>query len=446
MDFFRRAFAGKVVLFGSTLDFEDDKLTSKRFAVAPPTTAPERCALPASGSAPVVRSAIDGVYVHATAVNNLMRGEGIAEIGDGWRWLVVIIGALAGAFAAFFMTPLKAASSLLIAAIVWIVIATVAFKGAFALPLLEPLAAAVASLIATTGFRLFVVDRDKRFLRRAFELYLAPAVIEKMLASNKPPVLGGEMRAVTLFFSDIVGFSSFSEAMQPADLVLLMNRYLSVMTDAIEKHGGFVDKYIGDAIVAMFGAPAESVDHAAQAVRAALACQRELEALNRDAAPRLAHRIGLNSGRALVGNIGSRRRFNYTVMGDTVNLASRLEGANKYFGTSILASGATVALTGEAFAWREIDTIRVKGRGEAVRIYEPLGEAGRQSADQTTRAASYAQGLQHWRGGDFAAAAEAFAECADSDKPSALFLARARKLLASHPVAHWEPVQTLDEK
>src|SRR5208283_4161796 len=154
-------------------------------------------------------------------------------------------------------------------------------------------------------------------------------------------------------------------------------------------------------------------DDAAQAVRAALACFADLNKLNKAAAaskgPILFQRVGLNSGQALVGNIGSRRRFNYTVMGDSVNLAARLEGANKYFGTSILASEFTVALTGAAFAWREIDTIRVKGRNEPVRIYEPLGEAGQQSPDQLACAACYSEGLALWRERNFAGAAQAFA-------------------------------------
>ena len=126
---------------------------------------------------------------------------------------------------------------------------------------------------------------------------------------------------------------------------------------------------------------------------------------------RLGQRIGLNSGEALVGNIGSRRRFNYTVMGDTVNLASRLEGANKFFGTTIMASETTMALTGAAFVWRELDAIRVKGRASAVRIYEPLAETGAESTEQSEHAAAYAKGLAHWRAADFAGAAASFALC-----------------------------------
>ena len=448
-EFFHRNFAGKVVLLGSDLGFEDGKLTTKRFATAPAAPPAERCAPPASTIAPVASQAIDGVYVHATAVNNLIRRDAVIELAPFPRWLVITMGGVAATFAAFLLTPVAVALSFLLAALLWAAGATAAFAEALALPLLEPLAAALIAIVATTGFRLFVTDRDKRFLRRAFELYLAPAVIEKMVTSSRPPALGGEIRDVTVFFSDLAGFSSIAEAMKPAELVAMMNRYLSAMTDVIEAHGGFVDKYMGDGILAVFGAPAEGEDHASQGVRAALACVATLDALNAAApagAPLLAHRIGLNSGPALVGNIGSRRRFNYTVTGDAVNLASRLEGANKYFGTAILAAESTWMAADDRFAWREIDTIRVKGRDTPVRVFEPLAEAGRQSAEQRARAASYSEGLALWRAHDFAGAAVCFARCAEADPPSALFRARAERFALDSPGEDWEPVQTLDEK
>jgi adenylate cyclase len=452
-EFFRRNFAGKVVLIGSTLDFEDDKLTSKRFATEPRRVSAERCAIPAGPTAALTRHSIDGVYIHATAINNLMRGEAVSVLGGLSRWLIIVAGATGATFAGLLLNSTKATLSLLLAACIWIVVATAAFRQSIGLPLLEPLVAGAMALAATICFRLLVADRDKRFLRKAFEFYLAPAVIDKMVASSNPPALGGEIRDVTVFFSDLVGFSSIAETMKPPELVALMNGYLSAMTDVIEAHGGFVDKYIGDGIVAVFGAPVETVDNAARAVNAALVCQVRLEALNRDAAerkhPTLFHRVGLNSGQALVGNIGSRRRFNYTVVGDAVNLASRLEGANKYFGTSILASEATVKLTDERFEWREVDAVRVKGRLEPVRIFEPLGSAEElvtNSPQKSAWSASYSVGLARWRLRDFAGAREAFAKWAEVDPPSALFAARANRMCSGPPDEGWEPIHNLDEK
>jgi class 3 adenylate cyclase len=265
--------------------------------------------------------------------------------------------------------------------VMWLAAATIVFRGGLVMPTLQPLTAALASLALGIGYRTTIVDRDKRLLRQSFALYLAPAIIDGMLASNRPPRLGGELRTVTIFFSDVVGFSALSEGLRPNEVVALMNTYLSAMTDIIESQCGFVDKYIGDAIVAVFGAPADDPDHAAAATRAALRCQRRLAELNAAdgpfAARPLAQRIGLNTGEVLVGNIGSHRRFNYTVMGDAVNLASRLEDANRDHGTSILAAHATVAAAGPGFAWRELGEIQVRGREGVVRIHEALGDGTR---------------------------------------------------------------------
>src|SRR5712692_3869592 len=366
-EFFRRNFDGKVVIFGAVLEAEDRKVTSKRFATAPERRTGERCVLQSpSTTTDFAPRSIPGPYIHATAVNNLMRHDALIETG------LVQSGAIAAAFAAvpalaaLALPPIGAVASFLVLAAAWTIAAVAAFERTLVLPFLQALFAGFEALFVMIGFRLAVTDKNRRFLRKTFALYLAPAVIEKMVTSSKLPSLGGEMRTVTMFFSDVEGFSSFAETMSPADLIALMNVYLSAMTDIIEGHRGFVDKYIGDAIVGVFGAPVDDADHAIHAVRAALACCERLAELNKTAPAfrghMLRHRIGLNSGEALVGNVGSGRRFNYTVIGDVVNLASRLEGANKYFATSIPASEATVTLTGGTFIWREIDAIRVIGR------------------------------------------------------------------------------------
>ena len=324
-------------MIGTVLDVEDRKITSKRFATAHEGARAERCALPM----PVVsqkfaRDSIAGVYIHATAVNNLLRNDGLIEFGRIGAAISSFVLAALAAMAALAVGPVSAALATLGLAIIWIAAATAALRHALALPLIEPLLAGLAALGAAIGYRFVIADRGKRLLRQSFALYLAPALIEKMLSSNKPPALGGEMRNVTVYFSDIADFSSIAEKIPPAELVAAMNEYLSAMTDVIEAHGGFVDKYIGDAIVAVFGAPLDDPDHATNAVHAALRCTTPLGMLDRVNAAfgrTVRQRIGLNSGEALVGNIGSRRRFNYTVMGDMVNLASRLEGSNKLYGT-----------------------------------------------------------------------------------------------------------------
>ncbi|MGT2437773.1 CHASE2 domain-containing protein [Bradyrhizobium betae] len=450
-EFFRRTFAGKVVLLGSVLNFEDRKLTSMRLAGGYDGTPAARCVLPAPASAaPKARSDIAGVFVHATAVRNLIERDVVTELGFPMRAVLTIAFAAIIAVTACMLAPGGALIAWLALTAVYTAMAVGVFVQALALPLTEPALASLAALAMMIGYRFVLADRDERFLRRSFAFYLAPEVIDTMVASGKMPALGGEMRNVTMFFSDLSGFSSIAETMTPGELVTLMNEYLSAMTDIIEGHGGYVDKYIGDSIVAMFGAPADDPAHARSAVRAALKCHEKLAELNANnpafAGHGLSHRIGLNSGEAVVGNIGSRRRFNYTVMSDTVNVASRLEGANKYYGTAIMASAATVAQTGDSFAWRELDAIRVLGRGEAIKVFEPLAETGAESAEQKTMAAAYAEGLACWRAREFAKAADAFEGAAMNDPASRLFARRAEAYSINPPPPDWTPVNTLEGK
>ncbi|MFT4115642.1 CHASE2 domain-containing protein [Bradyrhizobium sp.] len=450
-DFFHRAFDGKVVLLGSILNFDDRKLTSMRLSGGYDGTPAARCAVPAPAQASQkARSAVAGVFVHAAVVRNLIERDAVTELGLPLRTILTVVFAAIAACAACVLAPGAALVAWIILTAVYAAAAVGAFIHALALPLAEPALAGLAALAMMVGYRFVIADREERFLRQSFAFYLAPEIINGMVASGKMPALGGEMRNVTMFFSDLSGFSSIAESMTPGELVALMNEYLSEMTDIIESHGGYVDKYIGDSIVAMFGAPADDPDHARNAVRAALRCHAKLAELNDGhtafAGRGLSQRIGLNSGEAVVGNIGSRRRFNYTVMSDTVNVASRLEGANKYYATAIMASEATVARTGETFAWRELDAIRVQGRGEAIRVYEPFAERGMESADQKKIAADYAEGLARWRGRDFAKAADAFGRTAEIDRASALFARRAGTLAGDPPPLEWTPVNTLEGK
>ncbi len=452
MDFFHREFAGKIVIFGTVRDSEDRKTTSKRFATGLEGSRAPRCALPSAqlSAGQFKRSTIAGVYVHATAVDNLIARDAIVELGALPVTIIALVFAALASLAARMLAPGGAAVAYVGMVAIWMGCAALVFTRALALPLSEPFLAGLVSMVAIVAYRLVVTDKGERLLRNSFALYLAPQVIDKMLASKKLPVLGGETRDVTVFFSDLAGFASISEKMTPAELVAFMNEYLSAMTDIIESRGGYVDKYIGDSIVAVFGAPADDSDHASNAARAALGCRARLDELNRDSAAfkgyDVAHRMGLNSGAALVGNIGSRRRFNYSVMSDAVNVASRLEGANKYYRTTIAASEMTVALTGSTFTWRELDAIRVKGRATPVKIYELLAEAGEETPQQAAAATAYVQGLAYWRNREFDAAAKCFGRVADVDRPSALFLNRANAFASHPPGPDWEPVTTLDAK
>ncbi len=451
-DFFRRQFADKIVIFGTLLDAEDRKVTSKRFATGADQANAPRCVLPAAApsEARFGRSTIAGVYIHATAVSNMIGRDALVEVGQVPTMLIAIGFALMAAVAARWLAPLLATAIYFGIMAIWTAAALLAFAKALVLPLTEPFAAGLLALPLMITYRLVVTDRGQRLLRKGFALYLAPQVIDQMLASNQLPALGGETREVTVFFSDLEGFSSISEQMTPTELVAFMNEYLSAMTDIIEGEGGYVEKYIADSIVAVFGAPVHDADHARHAATAALLCRARLDELNRNSPAfhgiRVAHRMGLNSGEALVGNIGSKRRFNYSVMSDAVNVASRLEGANKYYGTTIIASETTVAATGSTFAWRELDAVRVKGRTTPLKIYELLDVAGQETSQQRDAASAYAQGLAQWRMREFDAAANSFSRVADFDRPSALFGKRAGDLAKSPPGSDWDPISSLESK
>jgi adenylate cyclase len=450
-DYFKRWFDGKVVIFGTVLDGEDRRLTSKRFATGVEGARAPYCA---SEQKPVMagfrRSSIAGIYIHATAVNNLIRQDAAIELEKLPTFLIATLIATLAAIGAFLFRPIGAVAAFAVLTAVGLADAVVAFKHELVIPVTEPFLAGLAALAATVGYRFIVADKDRRLLQKSFGLYLAPDVIKRMLSSNKLPELGGETRNVTVFFSDIEGFSLIAEKMAPDGLMSLMNEYLSEMTDIIESHGGYVDKYIGDSIVAVFGAPADDRDHAANAARAALGCCRRLAEINRDSATfresKLAQRIGINSGEALVGNFGSRRRFNYSVMSDAVNLASRLEGANKFYGTTVIASETTVGLAGEPFAWRELDTLRVKGRTQALKIYELLAYATQLTPAQQTVMADYAEGLVHWRAGELSLAESCFERSTQIDRPSSKFLERVRQYKVATPDGEWDPIRTLEEK
>jgi adenylate cyclase/guanylate cyclase len=245
-EYFKRWFAGKVVIFGSVLDIEDRRQTSKRFATGIEGARTPRCA---AESTPVTAgyriSTIAGVYIHATAVNNLIQRNAVVEPGPLPRFLISVLFASLAAIAAWRFRPLSAALAWAAVIAVSIAGATIAFNQALALPVAEPFLASLFALAATIGFRFVVADKDRRLLQKSFALYLAPHVINRMLSSNKLPELGGETRNVTVFFSDIEGFSLIAEKMSPDGLMELMNAYLSAMTDVIERLGGYVDNSLG---------------------------------------------------------------------------------------------------------------------------------------------------------------------------------------------------------
>lgn len=397
---------------------------------------------------------IAGVEVHAQAIEQIIAGSSLhrPDLSSG---LEVVFTTLAGLLLAILVRragPLSGAimgAALMVAVIGSTWLARVHFG-----TLLDPSFPALVLTglyIFCTGFFYFHTTRDRNRVRTAFSHYMAPSIVEELARRPDKLRLGGENRVVTLYRSDLAGFSKMSEELEPHELVQLMAEYLTAMTDIVMDHEGFIDKYIGDAIDGVFGAPLDDPEHALHGAKAAMAARSRLEEMNAAGLAvlggrTLRQRIGLHTGVGIVGNIGSRRRFNYTVTGDSANLASRLEGANKFYGTSILASEATVINVGPTIAWREIDTVRVVGRSGLVRIYEPIASADALTEEQRVAMQVYAEGLACWRAQDFTGASRHFERLAETDPPSLFFLQRCRKLIAQPPTADWDHVHTLESK
>jgi len=401
-----------------------------------------------------IDAAIAGVEIHAQAIEQIIAG-GVLHRPDLSTGVEVVVTVISGALLAFLVRQSGAVSGALMGAGMLVFVLSAAWwarlQHGYLLDPTYPAMTLTTMYIFCSGFSYFHTTREKNQVRRAFNHYMAPSIVEELARRPEKLQLGGENRLVTLYRSDLAGFSSLSEELPPQQLVQLMNEYLTAMTDIIMEHGGFIDKYIGDAIDGVFGAPADDPDHALHAVQAALHCHAKLLTINAAAIDtfrgrKLRQRIGLHTGVGIVGNIGSRRRFNYTVMGDSANLASRLEGANKLYGTTILASQATAELAGPAIAWREIDVVKVVGRSEPVGIYEPLAGSKELTEYQSSRLSFYAQGLRCWRSRDFASAARYFESISEHDPPARVFLERSLRFAQQPPPLDWEPIHALDSK
>jgi adenylate cyclase len=279
-------------------------------------------------------------------------------------------------------------------------------------------------------------------------------VLVRELESNPQKArLGGDRRFITIFFSDLANFTTLSERFEPERIVSLLNEYFTEMSQVILDSQGVIDKYQGDGIMAFWGAPIALEDHAARACLAALECQARMnkinESLNREGIPPLSMRIGLHSGDAIVGNMGSAQRFDYTIIGDNVNLASRLEGVNKQFGTRVIASETTYLQAKDRIEARELDLIAVKGKEKPIRIYELLVEKGSLTEEQKKWKPLYEEALQRYWAKDFEGAERLLTQVLEinpGDHPAAILLKRCEELQDNAPAPDWDGVFRLKQK
>ena len=297
----------------------------------------------------------------------------------------------------------------------------------------------------------WIESQEKRWLRQAFGQYVSDSLVEAITASPEQLQLGGEEVDVTVLFVDMISFSALAETTAPRELVRLLNEYFSVLTEIILDHKGTVDKFIGDAIMAFWGAPLPLTDHAGLACKAALAMQTAMGSLNKGWEAQGFHpisiRIGLHSGPVIAGNVGSRRRFNYTVMGDAVNLAARLQGANRIYGTQIILSEATRRRLGDTFLTRELDLVQVRGRAQTVTIYELLGLLPPTGKPEWLRL--FEAGRVAYLEGKISEASTLFQEILVQyldDPPTKVFLKRCQRHLSKPLLSEWKGAFMLDKK
>jgi adenylate cyclase len=387
-----------------------------------------------------------GVLIHAAVLDNLLAGDFLRRCPPPAVILSILFLALLAA-AAVSLTARAwqgGVLALLFLPLPWI-IGFAAYPAGYWWPVIAGQAAVVLGLAGALLVNYAVEGRQKAFIKGAFKHYLSSAVIERLIEDPSQLQLGGERKELSIFFSDIQKFSTFSEKLDPPTLIALLNDFLSDMTDIILEEGGTLDKYIGDAIVAFWNAPLTQGNHAVRSIRTALRCQRKLASRREEFRNRtgvdLLMRIGVHTGEVVVGNMGSRERFDYTVLGDAANLASRLEGANKAFGTYLMVSENTWEAAGGAFSGRELGKIRVVGRKTPVTVFQPWGERGEnppEGWDLFDRAlklcyrAGWSEALK-------------ILEKLEDDPPARVYAARCRELVAD-PASSWDGIWNLTEK
>jgi adenylate cyclase len=320
-----------------------------------------------------------GIEHHAHAINTILNQD-FAYTAPAWVNLLILlgIGLLMGLYQPRVPTGMSFVLALAIAAVFTGITLFVSFD-LFSFHHVFPtvLILQFVQLVAFIGFRALTEEENVKFIRTTFSKFVSHDVVEELLANPEAISLGGSKKEISVFFSDVRGFTTISEALSPEGLVSLLNEYLSEMTELIIDYRGTIDKYMGDAIMAFWGAPARNDDHAYYACVAAIAQYRALQGLQKRWSERnipvIDIGIGINTGLAVVGNMGSSRRMDYTLMGDTVNLGSRLEGITKTYGVKICISEFTYERVKDRVYARELDLVRVKGKLEPVRIYELMG-------------------------------------------------------------------------
>ncbi len=395
-----------------------------------------------------------GVGTYHNTVNTIYNGRFLSKTGGLIDYFIMLVVAL---FMGFTVQMLDARKSLLMIGASFIFVNLIIIM-LFIIPdvWVSQLGISLALIIPSSiiaGIKFVETESQRRFIKNAFSRYLAPGVIDQIIENPESLELGGENREITIFFSDVAGFSTISEKLTPPELVSLLNEYLSEMTEIILSYGGTVDKYEGDAIMAFYGAPQPYDDHAIRACLASIDMKRRLREMQDEWKKKgefaLSARMGMNTGDAVVGNMGSHTRMDYTAMGDSVNLASRLEGANKFYKTNAMISETTYELAKNDIEARKLDIIRVVGKSEPILVYELLGRKGTLPERMNDMLEHYYSGLEFFSNHQWKRALSCFKKglaVIPDDGPLLTYCERCENFIKKPPSKNWDGVYTFKSK
>lgn len=401
-----------------------------------------------------ISSVYPGVAIHATQLANLLRGEFRLRLSSRAAMMLAAIVAVTTGIMVMLIPnlwQLALIASTFAGALGFFVF--FAFRHNLWVDGILLWASLGLSFAMSTAFSYATEGRQRRQIKRIFSHYMSDLLIQDLMKYPEKVRLGGERRVLTVFFSDLAGFTSLSEKLTPEQVVALLNRYLTAMTDIILESGGIIDKYEGDAIMAFWGAPLPQADHALRACMAALDNQARLAELRQEflaaGLPSIHARIGINTGEMIIGNMGSNQRFDFTVIGDSVNLASRLEGAGKEYGVWITISEDTYQQASPQVEVRELDLLRVKGKEKPVRIYELLSRKGELDEKKQKLRTLFAEGLRCYREQRWPEAISLFQgvlQLEPQDGPASTFIRRSREFSQKPPEENWDGVYRLATK
>ncbi|MBN1106766.1 MAG: adenylate/guanylate cyclase domain-containing protein [Deltaproteobacteria bacterium] len=397
-----------------------------------------------------------GVEIHATVIDNVLNGRFIHK--PKWTRVfdfltIVVLGSLLG-----FAIPRIGAVKGMVFTLGLFAIHILLSQWLFShyriwVNMIYPLLTVVLVYTALTVYHYITEERERKKIRGAFSYYVSSSVVNEMLKNPDKLKLGGDKKDLSVLFSDIRGFTTISEGLTPEELVHLLNEYLTAMTDIVFKYDGTLDKYMGDAVMAIYGAPLDQPDHPSRACNSALDMMDGLKNLNkkwiREGKKPMDIGIGINTGMMMVGNMGSEQRFDYTVMGDAVNLGSRLEGANKNYKTNILLSEFTHDRVKDEFVCMELDSVRVKGKTLPVRIFHLVGKKGDVRPERREAITYFHRGLHLYKQQQWEESIEAFRGATALDKglyPAELYIERCLELKETPPGTDWDGVFTMKTK